>query len=330
MTFEIMSTEPIRASSIALFGECMIELREEPDGRLSRGYGGDVLNTAVYLSRLLGNVATIRFITVMGDDAFSEDMIASWVDEGICCDSVGRKSSALPGLYLVQTDASGERQFHYWRNAAPARDLLEPEWQTIQDRIFDSSWIYLSGITLAISSEAGRERLVSGLAKAKERGVTIAFDGNYRPALWGDADIARSWHRRLWSLTDIALPSADDEKNLFLDADIVATAHRLGDYGISEIAIKQGVGPVILSDGKAHTSVPVPVVRQVVDTTAAGDSFNAGYLAARLVGRSPDEAAKKGMELASCVVQHRGAIIDKDQMVDGSLDPAAVQSRAPQ
>lgn len=325
-----MSTELTQAPSILLIGECMIELREEANGQLSRSYGGDVLNTAVYLSRLLGDAATIRFITVMGDDPFSSDIIEKWVDEGICCDSVGRKPGALPGLYLVQTDAAGERHFHYWRSAAPARDLFEPEWQAIHDRIFDSSWIYLSGITLAISSEAGRVRLVSGLAKAKERGAIIAFDGNYRPALWENADTARLWYQRLWTLTDIALPGAEDEMGLFLDADAAATAHRLGDFGISEIAIKQGTGPVILSDGKTHTSVPVPVVKRAIDTTAAGDSFNAGYLAARLVGRPPDEAAEKGMALAACVVQHRGAIIGWDQMVVDGLDPAVVPSRAPQ
>lgn len=325
-----MSTELTQAPSISLFGECMIELREEADGRLSRSYGGDVLNTAVYLSRLLGDTGTVRFVTVMGDDPFSDDMIASWVSEGICCDAVGRKPGALPGLYLVQTDAAGERAFHYWRSAAPARDLFEPEWQAIHDRIFDSSWIYLSGITLAISSEAGRERLVSGLAKAKERGAIISFDGNYRPALWEDADTARSWHQRLWSLTDIALPGAEDEMGLFLDADAAATAHRLGEYGIPEIAIKQGTGPVILSDGKTLTSVPVPVVKRAIDTTAAGDSFNAGYLAARLVGYPPLDAVERGMALAACVVQHRGAIVDKDQMIVGGLDPSNVPSRAPQ
>ncbi len=302
--------------AIALLGECMIELREEQDGRFSRGYGGDVLNTAVYLSRLLGPAGTVRFVSVMGDDPFSDDMIASWESEGIVCDAVGRKRDSVPGLYLVQTDKTGERHFRYWRSAAPARELLTPEWRRCLDAAEQSSWFYVSGITLAILDETGRKELANYLSDAKLRGAAIVFDGNYRPVLWQNADTARTAHEQFWRLSTIALPGAEDEHNLFDDAGAHATVERLTSYGIEEIVVKQGTGPVVVRDGGETAEIAVPEIRGALDTTAAGDSFNAGYLADRMRGIAPQDAVTKGMALAGRVVQHRGAIIDTGHMQD--------------
>jgi len=300
--------------AIALLGECMIELREEADGRYSRSYGGDVLNTAIYLSRLLGPAATVRFVTVMGDDPFSDAMIAAWQGEGIVCDAVGRKRDAVPGLYLVQTDENGERRFLYWRSAAPARELFAADWRSCRDTAGASSWFYLSGITLAVIGEDGRKELAAYLAEAKMGGAIVAFDGNYRPALWQSTEAARTAHEQMWRLSDVALPSGEDEVKLFGDADARVTVERLAGYGIGEIVVKQGTGPVVLGADATVTEIPVPDVRRAVDTTAAGDSFNAGYLAERIRGRSPADAVTAGMALAACVVQHRGAIIDRAHM----------------
>lgn len=299
----------------------MVELREESDGRYARGYGGDVLNTAVYLSRLLGPAATVRFVTVLGDDPFSDAMVASWRDEGVVCDAVGRKRDAVPGLYLVQTDASGERRFLYWRSAAPARELFRPDWRACLDTAAESAWFYLSGITLAVIGDDGRKALAAYLAEAKLRGAVIAFDGNHRPALWPDTATARAAFEQMWRLSDVALPGVEDEQRVFGDADAQAVAARLAGYGIQEIAVKQGTAPVVLSTGGDITELPVPDIRRAVDTTAAGDSFNAAYLAQRLRGGSPDQAVAAGMTLAAHVVQHRGAIIPRDRMPDGASKP---------
>src|SRR4051812_50110599 len=94
----------------------MIELREMADGRFARSYGGDTLNTAIYLARL--GVA-VDYVTALGDDPWSDEMIAGWAAEGIGTEQVARVPGRVPGLYIIQTDARGERSFLYWRGNAP-------------------------------------------------------------------------------------------------------------------------------------------------------------------------------------------------------------------
>ena len=311
--------EPRGIPSVASIGECMIELREMPDGRLTRGYGGDVLNTAIYLSRLLKKKAEVRFSTIMGDDPFSTEMIAAWKKEGLVCDTIGRKKSSNVGLYLIQTDDTAERSFHYWRDHAPARQMMDPDWTPTLEKTFASSWIYLSGITLAILGDIGRKRLFTRLESAKQKGATIVFDGNFRPALWPDRRKALAWYKRLWKHSSIALASAEDEAVLFGDTSSEATLKRLCNYNIPEIIVKCGQNPLLLANSEKSKSVPVQPVNDIIDTTAAGDSFNAGYISARIHGLEPTDATHLGAKLAARVIQHPGAIIPLSAMPDIQL-----------
>ena len=300
--------------SIALIGECMIELRELHRGGLSRGYGGDVLNTSVYLSRLMGGDATIRFTTLLGEDPFSLEMVTTWESEGINCDTVGRLTGRNAGLYFVRTDKIGERTFHYWRGQSAAREIMGSDWADLRAHAMGSDWIYLSGITLAILDDPGRERLLSELAVARKRGTHIAFDGNFRPTLWTAPADAAPWHSQVWDLCALALAGVEDEATVFGDATPEASLDRLRDHGITEIVIKRGPQSVLLHADAANQSIDVIPVGNVIDTTAAGDSFNAGYMAARLKNRAPAEAAHIGAMLAAEVIQHPGAVIPPSYM----------------
>ena len=79
-----------------------------------------------------------------------------------------------------------------------------------------------------------------------------------------------------------------------------------------EIAIKNGHNPALVAAGGHQDFIAVPDVVKPVDTTAAGDSFNAGYMSARLNGGNPADAAAAGHKLAAEVIQHRGAIMPRN------------------
>lgn len=294
----------------------MLELSRRPSAgapdhnNTKLSYGGDTLNTAVYLSRL---GLSVSYVTALGDDPLSSEMIESWQQENIDCSLVDRHEGAVPGLYFIDTDASGERSFLYWRDQAPAKRLLDDAENA--QRIFNAlkafDYVYLSGITLAILTDASRDRLIAWLPEYREDGGKVIFDNNYRPRLWPSAEDARACYSDLYAMTDIALPTFDDECLVFGRSSEDACLQRLLDAGISEIVLKlgaQGCRVCTLSEDERINAYSVTVR----DTTAAGDSFNAGFLAHRLSGATLSDAADVGCRLASIVVQHRGAIIDKE------------------
>ena len=232
----------------------------------------------------------------------------------------------LPGLYLINTDEVGERTFHYWRDRSPAREVFELDsGPRIAEALQGFDLIYLSGITLSLYSERGLAVLFSALDKARERGCRVAFDGNYRPSGWRDAAAARSSFDAMMKRTDIVLPTFDDERLLYGDADCASCAQRYLEAGPDEIVVKDGGRGCLIAASGGTQVVGVESVVDPVDTTAAGDSFNAGYLAARLKGAPPENAARVGHRLAGTIIRHPGAIIPREAMpvVDDLLPPPA-------
>ena len=295
---------------IAFIGECMMELQEHPGGILQRGFAGDTLNTAIYMARLRSlHQHQVHYVTALGQDRFSNDMLDQWQLEGICCDHVRRIKDKLPGLYFVEVDESGERSFHYWRDQSAARELFKGSTRLSALTAFD--YLYLSGISVAILPAADREKLLELLTAAKSKGARIIFDNNYRPKLWQHKSVTQKWYRDVLALTSIACLTFDDECELWGDGTSAHTFERCKSLGVEETVIKQGADPCLIDLGGERFSVsPSPIPReQIVDTNAAGDSFSAGYLAGRLAGQSPASSAALGHKIAAAVIQHRGAII---------------------
>jgi 2-dehydro-3-deoxygluconokinase len=293
-------------------GEVMIELTRAADGRYRFGFGGDTFNTAVYLAR--GGIA-VDYATAIGDDPYSDALLALAAAESIGTDLMIRVPDRVPGLYMVETDDRGERSFRYWRETSPARELFElPEWGRIAERLLAAQMIYFSGITLALYSNLGIGRFLAATELARKNGARVVFDGNFRPRVWkGDAARTRTVFAEALKRVDIALPTFEDEALLWGDASPEATVERLQAFGIGEIVVKNGASSALVVTERERALVPVPEIVVPVDTTAAGDSFNAGYLAARLSGDIPESAAASAHRLAGEVIRHPGAIVPRSQ-----------------
>jgi 2-dehydro-3-deoxygluconokinase len=309
-------------AGVACIGECMIELKQAGSGLYSRGFGGDTLNTAVYLARL--GVA-VDYITALGDDPLSDEMIALWQAEGVGTAKVARLKGKLPGIYLIATDDKGERRFFHWRESAAARSLLDlAETEGLLQSLGGYDLVYLSAISLSIYTESGRGRLLAALREARASGTRIAFDTNFRARGWPDLDIARRVFGEAFETSDIALASTEDLLPLYANESAEALLAKIPS---PEVVLKLSEPASILRVGDTSRRIEAePVTAPVVDTTAAGDSFAAAYLAARLAGAAPEEAARAGHRLAGVVVCHPGAIIPRSAMPLGSGSPRKASS----
>ncbi|MDG0853524.1 sugar kinase [Pelomonas puraquae] len=294
----------------------MLELQGQAFGQLRQTFGGDTLNTAVYLARCGGPALRVHYATALGDDSLSGGMLERWAAEGLQTGLVQRLPGRLPGLYLIELDAGGERRFHYWRGQAAARSYFETASTALEEQADALDALYLSGISLAILPPSGRERVLALMARMRAAGKLVAFDNNYRPRLWESVADARYWYGRAFATASVALITADDHQALHGLPSLEAAVSAAQALSVEEVAIKRGALPTLIGGDAVWQEVATEPVARVVDTTAAGDSFAAGYLSQRLRGAAAAEAAAFGNRLAARVIQHPGALIPRDAMQD--------------
>lgn len=294
---------------IVSIGECMGELSEAgTPGTLNMGFAGDTLNTAYYLRRSLGTDWQVDYVTAVGTDGLSHRMLEFLKEEGIGTDHVRQLPDKTIGLYYI-TLIDGERSFTYWRNDSAARGLAGDPAALVR-ALEGARMAYWSGITLAILSNQDRLALIEVLSQFAGRGGTVVFDPNLRPRLWDNPETMRGWIHRAAAVSDLCLPSFEDEATWFGDVDPAATIRRYLAEGTRRVIVKNGPAEVSFADANGElVTVPIPPVERIVDTTAAGDSFNAGYLAAELAGAPAAEAIAAGARLAARVIGSRGALV---------------------
>lgn len=293
---------------VVCIGECMVELRAVGEDRFARSYAGDVYNTAVYLKRSLPD-ARVQFVSATGDDAMSEAMREAWRAQGIDDSLASVLNGGSPGLYLIETDARGERRFQYWRSQSAARSWLKMLLLRGESRLWGTEVVYFSGISLAILTPEDRQEALHLMQRLKKHVGRIAFDPNVRPKLWESQQTAENIVNAAIAVCDILLPSQEDLAYLLGVESTARQLELLHTIGVKEIALTLGAKGCVVTDASGWLEIASPAVERVVDTSGAGDSFNGVYLAARLRGDAPAQAAEAALLVASRVVTHAGAIV---------------------
>lgn len=306
-------------AKITVLGECMVELSPEAPHGASEGgaplyrmgYAGDTFNTAIYMARLGDAVA---YCTALGQgDPFSEGVLSTMRREGLDTRLVRQVENRLPGLYAIVLDEHGERKFHYWRERAPIRDLFSAH---TADQLIEaakaSDLVYLSGVTLAVIGDIGRARLKDILAYVHSLGIAVALDFNYRPALWPSPEAARAALDGVVPACRYVSLSSEDSRPLYgREAEDLA-----GEWAAAgaEVVARDESHAVNVHRPEGRTATPSPDRVKAIDTTGAGDSFNAAYLSSRLAGWSIADSVRRGHDLAATVVRCKGAIVPADSM----------------
>jgi len=307
--------------NIIVMGECMVEFGLGTEDNLyKKNFAGDVYNTGIYIKRCVKEFANVKFLTAIGNDPLSFEMISMMEQESLDTSLVYQSATEKMGLYLINVDNDGERSFTYWRDTSAAKQVIKYISDDGGRRLEQTDVFFFSGISIAILSENDRQKLWTLIKKLKETGTKIVFDPNYRPTLWTSINETRIAYAMAFELADVALPGVDDHKIIYNAKNAEDVAGFLEQYSINEIIIKNGSQGMLLSiDGIRHY-VEVEPIKNVVDTTSAGDAFNGSYLSARLLGNTPEKAAMFAAKVSGCVIQHKGAIVDKavfsQQLID--------------
>ncbi|MDZ7924788.1 MAG: sugar kinase [Marinagarivorans sp.] len=310
------------AIDLVAIGEVMLELsgggKDAIGKQLPLGVAGDTFNTVVYASR---KGCKASYFTQLGDDVYSAQMLDFLTAEGIDVEHIARVPNRMPGLYMISNLPGGERIFSYWRDNSPAREMCSTEAseQALRAALAPTKMAYLSGISLGILSAQGIETLFKVLADFRTAGGKVVFDSNYRPRLWKTKENAQDVTLRALLLADMALLTDEDEHMLWGSNDMASLVDRYSAGNLTELVLKRGAEDVLYSlrasageTFAAPVSIPVPKVHDVVDTTAAGDSFNGAYLATRVQGGSVEDSIRSGCACAGLVIRHKGAITPRD------------------
>ncbi|MCJ8139250.1 sugar kinase [Falsirhodobacter halotolerans] len=287
-------------------GECMVELTGAGEDLWRQGFAGDTFNTAWYARRALPADWTVDYHTALGTDPMSDRMVAFMAAAGVGTGTILRHPTRQAGLYMVSL-TNGERSFTYWRDSSAARTLADDP-AGLDTALAGAGVIYFSGITVAILGDR-RAAFLAAVGRARDAGARVAFDPNLRPRLWTDREAMCQGITEAAAAADIVLPSFDDEAAFFGDADPAATARRYRTGRTTEVMVKNGGGPMAFDGPDGADGMSFGPAAEPVDTTGAGDSFNAAYLAARLSGDSMRDAARAGDALARQVILQRGALI---------------------
>jgi 2-dehydro-3-deoxygluconokinase len=290
-------------------GECMVELAASGQPNMFRqGFAGDVFNTLWYAARCLGEGWQVRMHTALGVDNLSDELATFAAAAGVDCSAAPRLPGAMPGLYMIRLH-QGERRFLYWRGQSAARQMLADP-ALVERQIAAARLVYLSGITLAILPPKDRTRLIDLIRQARGRGQIVAFDPNIRPALWEDTSTLRTVLTQAAGAASLVLPSFDDENMAFGDRMPDDTVARYQAAGCPVVVVKNGSAPVLTGDRtRMHAHVTPPLDGPVIDSTAAGDSFNAAFLATWLRGGDLAASVHAGQALAAKVIKGHGALV---------------------
>ncbi len=284
---------------IVCFGEPLIELNQQADGRYLAGIGGDTSNAAIAAAR---QGARVAYLSQVGDDAFGRQLLQSWREEGVDAGAVRITGGGHTGVYFVSHDENGHH-FSYLRAGSAASQIRAD--QLPVDLLRRAKVLHLSGISLGISThavDAGFE----AMRITRESGGVVSFDPNYRPALW-PLTRARALIHEAMSRCQIALPGLDDARLLtgLQDPDAIADFYlRLG---VETVGLTLGPDGVLVATAARRERV-APIAVELLDATGAGDSFDGAFLAQWLHTADVFAAARYGNAAAALSVQGYGAV----------------------
>ena len=312
-------------SKYVTFGEIMLRLKSPGKTRfmqlpeLEATFGGGEANVAVGLANLGMDTA---YISVIPKNAIGDACVREVRKYGVNTDLIVRKGDRL-GIYFLEGGSNQRPSVVIYDRARSAIAEAKPgdiDW----DKTFNgASWFHISGITPAISASAA-ELSLEAVKKAKENGVTVSLDLNYRSKLWKYGKAAPEVMGELTKYTDIAIGNEEDyQKSLGIKVGVDVekakveastyekiTAAVLKTYPNvkkAAVTLRESFSAdyngwsAALNNGEKFIVSKRYEIHNIVDRVGGGDTFSAGLIYG-LNNLDSDEAALEFAVAASCLM----------------------------
>lgn len=292
---------------ICSVGECMMEFSNLEKNSYNQSIAGDTLNFSSYLDK---NIFNSFYLTAIGSSDISSSVLNFLKQRKINVNLVKRISTHEIGLYLIKNNNSGEKKFYYWRDNSAAKFFFNNKnIKYYYNKLKFFNYLYFTGITLSLFNKTRRSQFVKLITFLKKRKIQIIFDLNIRISRWDkkELDIALS---QILSKIDILFASGEDLSVWKGDKSLKMFKKILEKYKISHgIYRKNAQFNYSFLNNKKYL-IKNKVLRNVIDTSGAGDGYNAAYISNFANHRNPQYALENASKIGAKIVMKKGAIVN--------------------
>ena len=293
--------------NVCSIGEAMIEISNIKNSLYNQSFAGDTLNFCNYLDKKKLNAF---FLSAIGKSEINQSLLDFVKSKKISTKYIKQINKIEVGLYLIKNKNNGEKQFFYWRDESAAKVYFNNiDFLNLYKELKNFDYIYFSGITLSIIHVSKLNNFIKLLKLLKNKKIKIVFDLNIRPNRWNKKNL-NIFLDLVLKFVDICFLSGEDMNYWKNKNNIKSYEQIVRKYKIKHSIFRKNAEYTYVFLNKTRYVFKNKLIKKVVDTSGAGDGFNAAYLSNFIVNNDPVLALKAGSSLGSKIVMKKGAIVD--------------------
>ena len=293
--------------NVCSIGEAMIEISNIKNSLYNQSFAGDTLNFCNYLDKKKLNAF---FLSAIGKSEINQSLLDFVKSKNISTKYIKQINQFEIGLYLIKNKDNGEKQFFYWRDESAAKHYFNNiDFLNLYKELKNFDYIYFSGITLSIIHISKLNNFIKLLKLLKRKKIKIVFDFNIRPSRWNKKNL-NIFLDSVLKFVDICFLSGEDMNYWKNKNNIKSYEQIVRKYKLKHSIFRKNAKFTYVFLNKTRYVFKNKLLKRVVDTSGAGDGFNAAYLSNFIVNNDPVLALKAGSSLGSKIVMKKGAIVD--------------------
>ena len=293
--------------NVCSIGEAMIEISNIKNSLYNQSFAGDTLNFCNYLDKKKLNAF---FLSAIGKSEINQSLLNFVKSKKISTKYIKQINQFEIGLYLIKNKDNGEKQFFYWRDESAAKQYFNNiDFLNLYKELKNFDYIYFSGITLSIIHISKLNNFIKLLKLLKSKKIKIVFDFNIRPSRWNKKNL-NIFLDSVLKFVDICFLSGEDMNYWKNKNNIKSYEQIVRKYKLKHSIFRKNAKFTYVFLNKTRYVFKNKLLKKVVDTSGAGDGFNAAYLSNFIVNNDPVLALKAGSSLGSKIVMKKGAIVD--------------------